>query len=150
LCSILARSILIEMRFHKVAALLILIFFAVPIATAFCCCTDFYPNQSRQEMSGQNHQGHDHGNHHSGSGKDDATSSESCECDIKIADLASRTAIDFSPISTHFSKLQNTPEIQFQTVSALQTQNAISFHDTGPPGSSSSAPLYLQLSVLRI
>ena len=142
--SILAKSILNEMRFYKTTALLILIFFALPIATAFCCCTDFGSAQSRQEMLGHNHESHDHG-----SGQDDK-SSESCECGNEIlANVVNRTAIDFSTINTHFSKLQNDPIFQIHVGSALQaTQN--SFHDTGPPGQSFATPLYLQLSVLRI
>lgn len=139
------------MRFHKTTAFLILIFFTVPIATAFCCCTDFGATQSRQKMMGHDHESHDHGSHHRGNGQDDKSSPESCECGNEIlANVVNRTTIEFSAINTHFSKLQNTPSFQFQSVSALQTQNAISFHDTGPPGSSSPTPLYLQLSVLRI
>lgn len=141
------------MKFQKITAFLILIFFTVPIATAFCCCTDFDPNQSRQEMLGHKHQSHDHGSRHPGSGRDDNSSPESCECGNKvIANLVNRTAIDFSAINTHFSKLQNDPTFQLHAGSALQsTQNAISFQDTGPPGShSSKTPLYLQISVLRI
>ena len=149
--SILARSILNAMRFHKTTAFLILIFFAVPIATAFCCCTDFGSAQSRQEMLGHNHESHDHGSRHHGSGQDNKNSPESCECGNEIlANVVNRTTINFSVINTHFSKLQNDPEFRLQTVSVLQAQNLISFHDTGPPGSSSSTPLYLQISVLRI
>ena len=139
------------MRFHKTTAFLILIFFAVPIATAFCCCTDFGASQSRQEMMGHNHESHDHGSHDHGNGQDSKRSPESCECGNEIiANIVNPTAIQFSAINAHLSKLPNAPEFQFQTVSSLQTQNAIAFHDTGPPGLSSSIPLYLQLSVLRI
>lgn len=138
------------MKFHKVTAFLILVFFTLPIATAFCCCTDFGASQSRQEMMGHNHESHDHGSHHGNSQKDKSIP-ESCECGNEIlANVVNRTTIEFSAINTHFSKLQNTPAFQFQSVSVLQTHNAISFHDTGPPGSSSPTPLYLQLSVLRI
>ena len=128
-----------------------LIFFAVPIATAFCCCTDFGASQSRQEVMGHDHESHDHGSHHHGSGEEGKTSPESCECGNEIlANVVNRTTIDFSAISTHFSKVQNDPVFRLQTVSVLQAQSLISFHDTGPPGLSSATPLYLQLSVLRI
>ncbi len=139
------------MKFHKVTAFLILVFFTLPIATAFCCCTDFGSSQSRQEMMGHNHESHDHGSHHHGNSPKDKSVPESCECGNEIlANVVNRTTIEFSAINTYFLKLQNTPAFQFQSVSTLQAQNAISFHDTGPPGSSSSTPLYLQLSVLRI
>ncbi len=139
------------MKFQKITAFLALIFFAVPMATAFCCCTDFGSSQSRQEMLGHNHESHDHGSHHHGKGQKDKTAPESCECGNEIlANVVNRTTIDFSAINTHFSKLQNDSGFQFHTVPALRAQNAISFHDTGPPGLSSATPLYLQLSVLRI
>lgn len=140
------------MKFHKVTAFLILAFFTLPIATVFCCCTDFSPNQSRQEMMGHNHESHDHGSHDHGSGQDSKNSPESCECGNEIfANVVNRTTIDFSAINTYFSKLQNDTTFQLHLDSALHaSQDLISFHDTGPPGSSSSTPLYLQFSVLRI
>lgn len=149
---ILTGSILSAMRPRKIIAFLILIFFAVPIATVFCCCTDFDPKQPRQEVLGHHHESHDHGSQHQGSGQGDKSSSESCECGNKvIAHLVNRTTIDFSVSNTHFSKLQNDPAFQLHISSAFQAApNAIYFHDTGPPGSNSSTPLYLQISVLRI
>ena len=136
----------------KVLGSFIAFVFILPIVTAFCCCTDFDPHQSRQEMLGHNHESQDHGSHHHGNDQEDKTTPESCECGNEIlANLVNRTTIDFSAINTHFSKLQNDPIFQFHVGSALQaTQNAISFHATGPPGSSSATPLYLQISVLRI
>lgn len=141
------------MKFQKITAFLILIFFTVPIATAFCCCTDFSSNQSRQETMSHGHGNHDHGNHHHGSEQGDKGSSGSCECGNEIiANVANRTTIDFSAINTYFSKLQNDPAFQLLAGSILQANHGlISFHDTGPPGiSSTSTPLYLRLSVLRI
>lgn len=136
----------------KISVSFIAFAFILPIATAFCCCTDFDPNRSRQEILGHNHENHDHGSRHHGSGQEDNSSPESCECGNEvIANIINRTTIDFSTVTTHFFKLQTDPIFQPQTNFALQaTQNAIPFHDTGPPGSSSSTPLYLQISALRI
>ena len=138
-------------KHRKTISLGLLLFFTLPIATAFCCCTESTPNSSCQEMLGH-HQGaneskHDHGRHHHD--KKDGLP-ESCECGHEvIAEVAGRT-IDFSTSNLAVSKFQ------FQSVIArdLSTEvhkQALPFHDTGPPGARfSSTPLYLQISVLRI
>lgn len=142
------------MKFKHLIATSILVFFLLPIATAFCCCTDFHSELSREQTLGHHHgsseSGHDHASHHQ-HGKEKKASSDSCECGSEIlGDLANR-APDLNFSNAHLLNYQTkqlfTP---LATIKNLR-QSDFSFQDTGPPGiSSTSTPLFLRLSVLRI
>lgn len=141
-------------KYQKTFTLILLLFFTLPVATAFCCCADDDLSHSHKEMLGHNHGSspshHDHGSHHHGN-KQGKASPDSCECGHEIiADLANPT-IDFSAGSISFNKFQTKP-LFISGVSSLTVHDQVlPFHDTGPPGQSFlSTPLYLQISVLRI
>lgn len=130
----------------KINVFLILILFSIPVATAFCCCSDTESIFSHQEMT-EHHHSHEqtsHDHHH------DKSSPDTCECGHEIIGDINQQAINISALYFPIAHVPN--KNLLIGVSQVSESNKPTFHfnDTGPPGQFSAVPLYLEVSVLRI
>lgn len=133
---------------QKVFIVSILIFFVIPIATAFCCCKsgDHHQEKSAHHEHGEHHhqESHDHGQDHGQDG---------CECGFESI------AVDATIPTTHFFQLSDSI-LQWsaksftlnQDFSKYQFRSTSSYLEgESPPGARfHSTPLFLQLETLRI
>lgn len=137
--------------------------FIIPIVTAFCCCVEL----SGQEKNSHSHQtavaphhGDEHEHHHQKDGhqhKKEAKDEPDCgqhdhsQCNHPqpIANLLKPATQPFLAYSSICEIFQSFTKVVGSLPNFLH-QEALSLLGTGPPGSSSATPLYLQISALRI
>src|SRR3989338_4735910 len=94
-------------KYQKAITFGFLLFFT-PAVIAFCCCSNFDPNLSRQKVIGHHHEhsGHDHGQGH----HHDKSSSASCECGHELlGNLTNKTiditGLNLSALQFHYQSL---------------------------------------------
>ena len=134
----------------KLLTFLTLLVFILPIATAFCCCTDTDPNLSRQALLSHyhhtdSHDNYNHHNHHQHKDSNKESSSESCECGSEIIGNLTKPVVDFSLTNASLSKLHVQSLVFTYEASVFEYYQWLPYYDTGPPGSRFiSNPSYLE------
>ncbi|GEM_PF-1614886 len=131
---------------YKKIALPLIFVFAVPVITAFCCCT-------AEAVAGtENHHGNDCHAHHSDHQHASTSSHGHRECSHPqiIADLANKTLPFLDSLGSVFKTAKKDFAVR-KTVDVLSKAYSFSLVETGPPGHLlATVPLYLQISTLRI
>ena len=129
-------------RRHKRFIASLFIFFLLPLALGVCCCLDdvfanvfsspkHHAHHHHHETNKHQHGDHDHGE---------------CEHDQLVANVPYDVFLN-NHLPFSFSILK---KYASHSVSLVQPDFTVDFIDTGPPGSFSSLPLYLEISNLRI
>ncbi len=136
---------------QKVFVVTVLLFFIVPIATAFCCCKSEDGHHQEKSVAQHGHGEHDHHqqspepSHHQSHGQN------GCECGLE------NIAADATIPTIHFFQSDNSVVQWFdksftlnQGFSEYKSTSSYSEGESPPGNRFLSTPLYLQLQTLRI
>jgi hypothetical protein len=137
---------------YKKTLTLLFVFLILPFALGLCCCTpDAFAKafDLQIENHSAHHHSHDEGHHakQESSGPKQHGHDE-CEHGELIGNFVKNEVVAVNFIVQHL--LNNFAQGNIFLPSHDISKPAVSFSNTGPPGSFSSTPLYLQISNLRI